>query len=289
MKVVQIPNGIQLEGVEHFNIDHTFLCGQCFRWDKNKDGSFEGVAFEKAIKITQSNNDIFIYNTNKRDFENIWLKYLDLDKDYSMIKAQLSKDEVMTAAIGYGWGIRILQQELWECLVSFIISSSNNIPRIKRIIASLCQLYGKPIKLGDKTHYTFPSADELSGITEQDLAPIKAGFRAKYIVDAVNKVNSGLIQLEQLKKLPLCEAKKSLMQINGVGPKVADCVLLFGCGRYGAFPVDVWIDRAMRGLYPCECEKACGIRELGENMYGDYCGLAQQYIFYYARENNMFK
>ncbi len=286
MKINEFDGGIELTEVSQFNLKQVFECGQCFRWRAMEDGSYLGVAKGKVLKLTAYNNNITILNTNLQEFFEIWQDYFDLDTDYAQYQKRLSSDEIMKKAIAGGEGIRILRQDTFEALISFIISASNNIPRIMKIVDSLCILYGDEIEFEGEKFYTFPTPEKLAGITVEDLAPIRAGFRSKYIVDAVNKVNSGEIDLSLLKTLPVEEAGKYLMQINGVGPKVADCVLIFGAGRLDVFPVDTWIDKAMKALYPRACE-GVKVRVAGQNLFGDICGLAQQYIFYYARETKM--
>lgn len=277
-----------MSDTECFNLNHIFDCGQCFRWIKQSDGSYTGVAKGKAVRITASDNNITIFNTNLQEFFEIWEDYFDLKTDYALYQKRLSGDKIMQKAISGGSGIRILRQDTFEALISFIISASNNIPRIMKIVDSLCSLFGDKVELEGKTYFTFPSVQKLQGITEEDLAPIKAGFRAKYIIDAVNKISDGTVCLEMLGTMPVSEARTRLMQINGVGPKVADCVLIFGVGRLDVFPVDTWIDKAMKMLYPEAC-RGVKVRTAGENLFGDICGLAQQYIFYYARENKLEK
>ena len=288
MKIKEFNGGIILEGAQSFNVNHIFDCGQCFRWIKQQDGSYIGVAKNKVVKVASSNNNITIFNTNLQEFFSVWEDYFDLKADYGQYMKRLSFDKTMEKAISGGNGIRILRQDTFEALISFIISASNNIPRIMKIVDSLCALYGEEIEFEGKTYYSFPDAEKLRGVTAEDLAPIRSGFRAKYIADAVEKVLNGTVQLEKLKDMPREEARKHLMQINGVGPMVADCVLIFGAGRLDVFPVDTWIDKAMKNLYPEAC-KGVNVRQAGENLFGDICGLAQQYIFYYARENKLEK
>lgn len=288
MKINEIEGGVELDDLTEFNLSHIFECGQCFRWKKQEDGSFVGVAKGRVLKLFEKNGKVTVLNTSKREFEEIWEDYFDLKTDYAAYQKRLSADPILKTAIGAGSGIRILRQDTFEALISFIISASNNIPRIMKIVDSLCRLYGDEIVYCGEKFYSFPSPEKLRGVTEEDLAPIRAGFRAKYIVDAVNKVLSGETELDRLSEMTALEAQKYLMRINGVGPKVADCVLIFGAGRLDVFPVDTWIDKAMKTLYP----KACAgvkVRRAGENLFGDICGLAQQYIFYYARENKLQK
>ena len=276
-----------LENLNSFNPVHTFDCGQCFRWNKNDDGSFTGVAHGRVIKVSYTNNNFTLYNTNLQEFNLIWSKYFDIDRDYDGIRESLAIDDTMRRATDCGSGIRILRQDTWETIVSFIISASNNIPRIKQIVESFCRLYGKKIYMDSKEYYTFPSPQDLFGIEEGDLAPIKSGFRAKYIVDAVKKANDKSLDFAALETEDITTARNMLLEVKGIGNKVADCILLFGCGRFDVFPVDTWIKKAMTALYPAEVEGVKNLAEAGEKLFGKYCGLAQQYLFYYARENKL--
>lgn len=270
-----------------FNLQHIFLCGQCFRWEENSDGSFTGIALDRVVKIKTSDKQITIFNTNLREYNEIWSKYFDISRDYGILKRSIAKDDIMRAAVEYGNGIRILRQDTWETIVSFIISASNNIPRIKNIISALCKLYGNKIEAFGSTYYSFPTPDILRGLTVEDLAPIRSGFRAKYIIDAVNAVFDGRLNISEFPAMTTSEIKKQLLTVNGIGNKVADCILLFGCGRFDVFPVDTWIKKAMHSLYPSECKQYGDIRLAGEKYFGESCGLAQQYLFYYARENKL--
>lgn len=275
-----------IHGVEHFNLTHTFMCGQCFRWYESENGSYTGIAYGKAVRMCLEGSTLTIYNTSLYDAEHIWADYLDLKRDYSAVKAMYRDDEHVFKAMEFGYGIHILNQDIFECLISFIISTQNQIPRIKKIVAELSRLYGKKCECMGETLYAFPTADELKDVKAEDLASLKAGYRADYIVDAVRKVRSGEINLEQIKNLPYAQAKKELMKIKGVGPKVADCVLLFSAGKSEAFPVDVWVQRTMRTLYMDEKATNRQIEEKAAEIFGKYAGFAQQYLFYYARENS---
>ena len=288
MQIKEIPGGVVLCDTERFNLSHVFDCGQCFRWIKQPDGSYTGVARGRVLKLCASDNNITIFNTNLQEFFEIWEDYFDLKTDYAGFQERLRIDKTMENAISAGEGIRILRQDTFEALISFIISASNNIPRIMKIVDSLCTLFSDEIEYDGKIYHTFPTPEKMQKLTVEDLAPIRSGFRAKYIVDAVKKVCDGSVNLEALKTMAASEARAHLMQINGVGPKVADCVLIFGAGRLDVFPVDPWIDKAMKTLYPEACN-GISVREAGETLFGDICGLAQQYIFYYARENKLEK
>jgi len=279
---------VVIKGLENFDLTHTFMCGQCFRWYENDDKTYSGIAYGKAVRMSFENDTLTIYNTSYEDVINIWIDYLDLKRDYSYIKSLYSNDKYVSKAMDFGYGIHILNQDIFECLISFIISTQNQIPRIKKIVAMLSQMYGKEIVLDGKKLYSFPTLDELKKVSIEDLEPLKAGYRAKYIIDAIEKISSGEVNLKTLHTLNYCDAKKELMKICGVGPKVADCVLLFSLRKTEAFPIDVWVQRTMRSLYLKENATNKEIQSKAKELFGDYAGFAQQYLFYYARENGGF-
>ncbi|MBR5218427.1 MAG: DNA-3-methyladenine glycosylase 2 family protein [Clostridia bacterium] len=259
---------------------HTFLCGQCFRWDEMPDGSFTGVAMGKVLNVSADKENIILRGTDKTEYNNIWLDYFDFGRDYINIKKLLSfKDEFLRSAISYGWGIHILKQDFFETLLSFIISANNNIPRIRGIIDALSRAYGEKISFDGKDYFAFPTPEQLYGIQEQDLAPFKMGYRAPYIASAVKHFSS--LDKEEIQNAPINDARRILRSIKGVGPKVADCILLFSFGRFEVFPTDVWVKRVMGELYGCPPDKATAH---GEALFGDLAGIAQQYLFYHRRE-----
>ncbi len=266
-----------------FDLDETLDCGQAFRWERiNKDSreavSMSGIEFDKAYKgyrlntpllISQrkagKNSDesqITLHNTSEGDFLGIWADYFDLETDYSALKKEFSSDDTMSSACKFAPGIRMLRQDKWEALCSFIISQNNNIPRIKGIISRLCKHYGG-----------FPSYDELAEESVESLAFLRAGFRAKYLIDAARKLSEGELDLDEISVMDLESARKLLMTIKGVGPKVAECALLYGMYRTDAFPVDVWIKRVMEEYYPSGLPDCVKGKE----------GIAQQYLFHYIR------
>ena len=263
-----MSNSLKVKNIVPFDLALTLDCGQAFRWKATDDGCFEGIAFGKYLKIKQENNDIIFLNSNKQDLENIWTSYFDFERDYANILKRARNTSPLNEITKDCGGIRILRQEPWEALCSFIISQNNNIPRIKGIIERLCENFGDKIEGG----YTFPSAQRLESLTVEDLSPLRAGFRAKYILSAA-KMCSESIDLNSLKDLPIEKAREVLMQIKGVGPKVADCTLLFGLGFINAFPVDVWMKRAMATLFDGKLPDG----------FDDCAGIIQQYIFQYAR------
>lgn len=252
------------------NLDFTLDCGQSFRWEK-KNSLWSAVAYGSKIEIEQKDkNTLIFYNTSEEDFENIWKIYFDLERDYPSIIARFADDAYLKKASEEYFGIRVLNQEPWEALCSFIISQNNNIPRIKGIIKRLCENFGE--NLGDG-FFTFPSAETLSCLTAEDLTPLRAGFRAKYIIDAAKKVTSGEIDFEEILKNDISFGRESLMKICGVGPKVAECCLLYGLRKPDAFPVDVWVKRIMAELYKDGLPR-CAYPEIG---------IAQQYLFHWRR------
>ena len=270
MKNISSENFILIPDVRDLDLEQTLDCGQSFRWEKQNDGSFSGVAFGKYVNISLDGTDMIIKNAAPED-EKIWRKYFDLELDYGKIRGDISKlHPVLEEAARYAPGIKILRQEPYEALCTFIISQNNNIKRIKGIVARLCESFGDEI---DEGVYTFPTAERLAELTPDDLAPLRAGFRNRYIIDSAKKVASGEVDLELCKTADYEAARAELMKITGVGVKVADCTLLFGMHRVEAFPVDVWMKRAMEKLFP----------GMSANDFGEYAGIAQQYIFHYSR------
>ncbi|MBE6774954.1 MAG: DNA-3-methyladenine glycosylase 2 family protein [Ruminococcaceae bacterium] len=270
MKIKEQENDIILENIECFDVELSLFCGQAFRWEKNEDGSFTGTVRGKVLNISQNGSSVILKNTTKEDFQNIWLDYFDLERDYADICKRFEDDIYLKKARDEYYGIRVLNQEPWEALCSFIISQNNNIPRISGIIKRLCESFGEKI---DENNYSFPSYERLKNVSTEDLGVLRAGFRAKYIADAVQKLNSEEISLEEIKEMPIEQARQELMKIKGVGAKVAECTLLYGFGRKEAFPVDVWVKRIMAELYPDGlplCIK-------------DVEGIAQQYLFHWRR------
>lgn len=272
--------------IKNFDPEAIFTCGQCFRWVKEKNGSYTGVAKNKVINVSSEGENVTFLNISESEFREVWEDYFDLKRDYETIIDVLSGNEVLKESVQFGKGIKILRQDFFECLISFIISANNNIPRIQKIINTLSRLYGEKITFNGMEYYSFPSPESLRNITEKDLEPLHAGYRAKYIVKAVNQFLSGEVDFERIKTMPEKEARESLMKISGVGPKVADCILLFAFGRFDVFPTDVWVKRVMGELFGAEEKKAC---EMGKEMFGEYAGIAQQYLFYKRRSDNQVK
>ena len=283
-----------IENQNSFELKDIFECGQCFRWNEQDDGSYIGVIKNGVIQVKKDKKQITFTGMCDGNLQEIVEEYFDLNRDYSKLKKDLSKkDKYLADAIKYGSGIRILNQDLFEMIISFIISANNNIPRIKKIINNLSQKCGKEIKYNGKTFYSFPTIDELIKLDLKELRDLGLGFRDKYIYNTVRKIKNNEVNLnkEYLDSLNTSDVKKELSKLDGVGPKVADCILLFSdLKRFDSFPIDVWVRRVMNDLYiknPDEKKvKKEEIEALAEEKFGDYKGLAQQYLFYWKRETN---
>jgi N-glycosylase/DNA lyase len=287
MKVNYRKNRVEVEGIsDDFEPEHIFECGQCFRWNKELDGSYTGVAKNKILNIEKKGEKIFFNNTSKKDFLEIWVDYFDLNRDYSIIKNHI-RDEKLDDIIEFGKGIRILDQDEWETLVSFIISANNRILMIKRVIENLSRKYGDYLGTykGNK-YYSFPTPEKLNLTTENEIRKMKTGFRAKYIKDAAEIVSNDEDWLYSLKGLTYDTALKEIKKIKGVGDKVGNCILLFSMNKYEAFPVDIWMKRIMGEIYGIK-GKPEDIRKKSEKIYGKYSGFAQQYLFYYASQGKL--
>lgn len=254
---------------DYFDLAQTLNCGQCFRFAEVEKDVFGGVALDKYLEFTLNQNKLTVFSNSEFSEEEI-LNFFDLNRNYTEINTILSADETLKNAIEYAGGIRILTQPKWETLCSFILSQNNNIKRITGIIDRLCQNFGSDLGNGK---YSFPSAERLAGLTVEDLEPLRSGFRAKYVLDAAKKVHSKEVDFDKIDSASIDEAREMLMAIQGVGPKVADCVLLFGFHKLDAFPKDVWIKKVMQEFYPD------GLPDYAVK----YGGIAQQYLFHYMR------
>ncbi|MFL0246445.1 DNA-3-methyladenine glycosylase family protein [Candidatus Clostridium stratigraminis] len=293
-RIENFENGVILKDIKNFELSHIFDCGQCFRWNRQENGNYIGIAYGKVIEVEKRDKDVLIYNTNEEEFYEIWQNYFDLERDYSNIKEILSKDSLLKVSVEFGHGIRLLQQEPFELVISFIISSNNRIPMIKKAIDNISRKFGNAILYKEQTYYSFPTLKQLSKATVTDLAACSTGFRAKYIADTVEKINeangneSGFeYDLNWIKAQNDDGCHEALQEFSGVGPKVADCIMLFSMGKYSAFPVDVWVKRAMQHFYLAPDVSLKKIREFARNKFGELSGFSQQYLFYYARENNI--
>ena len=281
-----------IKNVKSFNLTHIFECGQCFRWNKNEDESYTGVVRKNVINIKMINNDVYVNSYGEDDLRNLFNNYFDMNRDYEEIKAKLREiDNHMKQSISYGDGIRLLNQNLWETIISFIISANNNIPRIKGIIERISKRYGDKIDWDGVEYYTFPTSEQLSKASVEDLRNLGLGFRDVRVYETTQKILNKEIDLEKLHQEKDTEkVREELLTLPGVGPKVADCILLFSTlKRLTVFPIDVWVRRVMNDLYiHNEKEEKVDkklIMNVANEKFGDLCGIAQQYLFYWKREN----
>ena len=279
--------GIIIKDVENFELDHIFECGQCFRWNKQDNGNYIGVVYGKVIEVEKKDNDVKIYNINEDEFNKIWCDYFDLKRNYTAIKEKFEKDPLLKRSVKFGHGIRLLQQEPFELTISFIISSNNRIPMIKRAINNLSLKWGKAIEYKGQTYYAFPTHVDLEGASLEEIQSCGLGFRSKYVKDTVHRVHSGEVNLEFIKCQSDDVCHEELQKLSGIGPKVSDCIMLFSMQKYSAFPVDVWVKRAMQFFYLAPDVSLPKIRIFARDKFEDLAGFAQQYLFYYARENNI--
>ena len=260
----------------HFDLDKIFDCGQSFRFEKGDDNVWEGVAYGRVLRASQDDENVYL-NCTKDEFDALWRDYLGLDLDYDEVNADIMKHfgpGVMEAAIAAGDGIRILKQEPWETLCSFIISQNNNIPRIKALISAVCRSYGEKFEYDGKEYYAFPTPKALLAAGEEGLKALKTGFRAGYLISAAEHCTSGMDLCRIRDEYTYEQGLQELCTIKGVGPKVASCTLLFALDKKSAFPVDVWIKRTIDKYFD---------GHLDVSSLGDYPGIAQQYLFYYER------
>lgn len=281
-----------VENQESFKLEDIFDCGQCFRWNKQEDGSYIGVIKNAVIKVETIDNKIVFSGESEENFENTIKYYFDLNTNYSEYKNKLSIiDEYLNESIKFGEGIRILKQDLWECIISFIISANNNIPRIKKIIEKISETYGEKIEFDGKEYYKFPTPEALSKASVKDLRDLGVGFRDKRIYNTTKMIIEKHVDLEKIEKMENTNLmREELLKLDGVGPKVADCILLFSLKRLDVFPIDVWVRRVMNDLYiHNEDEEKVNKKELqklADEKFGDLSGLAQQYLFYWKRETS---
>lgn len=274
-----------------FELKDIFECGQCFRWNEQEDGSYTGVIKNGIINVKKEDETITFTGICDKNIEEVVNEYFDLKRDYEKIKEQLGNvDEYLKTSIQYGKGIRILNQDLWETIISFIISANNNIPRIKGIIERISQKYGNEIEWNGKKYYTFPTYEQLKDVTIQEYRNLGLGFRDIRLYETTQMILNKEVDLEKLKNNPNTqEVRNELLRLSGVGPKVADCILLFSdLKRFDVFPIDVWVRRVMNDLYIKEDDETkvskVKIEKLAEKKFGDLKGLAQQYLFYWRRE-----
>ena len=270
--VQQAGKDIVLGGVSYFDPAQTLDCGQAFRWASAGEGKFGGIAHGRRLDLELVDGNLTLKDVTLQEFDTTWKNYFDLGRSYGGLRNLFINYDTMTKALAFSPGLRLMRQDAWEILVSFILSQNSNIPRIKKMIELLCQNFGKALPCGG---FAFPTAETLAALAESDLDVVRSGYRAAYIIDAARRVASGTLDLKGIYARPTDAVRQALLDVHGVGPKVADCVLLFGFGRVECFPLDVWMKRVVAKLYPSGFPE-----ELQQ-----YAGIAQQFLFHYARSH----
>lgn len=289
MNITEKNNQLIIQNIRDFNLIHIFECGQCFRWNKEEDGSYTGVVNNKVINVEQHDSTVVFNNVTMTDLPMI-KDYFDLDTDYEEIKNKVNTDGIMAEAIKFGNGIRILNQNEWETMISFMISANNRIPMIKKVIENLSSCYGDFIEnYNSKDYYSFPSAEQLSVLSVEEIQACKAGFRSPRLKEAAERFLKEKNIIYNIKNTSYDEGLAYLKSYAGIGDKVANCILLFSMKQFDTFPVDVWVRRVMQTLYVDKNTKDADIQKFAENKFGKYSGYAQQYLFYYAREKGIGK
>ena len=281
----------KIENIKSFELADIFDCGQCFRWNKQEDGSYTGIFRKNVINVQKQKNTIIFKGICDGEIKEIVEDYFDLKRNYEEIKNKLSQiDENVKTSIEYGQGIRILNQDLWEMIISYIISANNNIPRIKGIIERLSKTYGQEIEWNGEKYYTFPTPEELKDVTVEDYRKLGTGFRDIRLYETVHMILDKKVNLEEMQNNSnTLEVREQLLTLSGVGPKVADCILLFSTlKRFEVFPIDVWVRRVMNDLYIKNTDETKvnkkEIEKLAHAKFGNLAGIAQQYLFYWKRE-----
>jgi N-glycosylase/DNA lyase len=278
------------------NLDVTLCCGQVFRWNK-KGNWWYGVAGSKAFKVRKVNTELDFENADAKFVRN----YFGLDDDLQKIGDSVGRDDHIRKALREFWGLRIIRQDPWECLISYICATYKNIPAIKHMLLSISRSFGEKIILDGMEFFTFPTIERLASATVKDLLACGLGYRATYVQETSKRIFENSFELESLRQLPYLQAKKKICSFAGVGPKVADCVLLFSLGKTEAFPVDRWIERVILNHYtkklPTELAQKLGQHEgltnsdyaklnmFGREYFGKYAGYAQEYLYHYERMN----
>lgn len=278
MRIIQLANNAVRVSEVEIDLCKTFTCGQCFRWYPDDDG-WTGIVRGQVLHAVQTPDGFILENTTPEQFTSLWADYFDLDKNYKKLIAPQRADPFIECCSNFGAGLRILHQEPFETILSFILSANNNIKRIEKIIETFCREFGSPIPYQDKILFAFPTPEQLANISLKQLQPLHAGYRDAYILDAIQKLQNPQL-IMRIASEPTAQAKKLLCGIKGIGPKVCDCILLFAFRRYEVFPKDVWIKRVVNEIYA---------NDFKESDLGDYAGIIQQYFFYYKRSGGNYE
>lgn len=272
--------------IKDLSLKNTFENGQCFRW-RPQDGGYTGVVDGRVLHILQEGSRFTFWGADEAYFKSVLVPYFDLERDYGLFGEIAEGDELLENALRYGKGMRILRQDAWEVLISFVISQNNHIARIRKLIEKICAACGTPITEQDQTFYAFPTSEQLVELTPARLREMGCGYRGEYIFQAARRVAAGEAVLAEIARRPYPQAKAALSAFTGIGPKVADCILLFGMGFVQAFPIDTWIRKVMQGKYLCRTAGEKEMQACAAEKFGSCAGILQQYLFYYARDHKI--
>lgn len=279
---------VRIGPIKDFDPVHTFLCGQCFRWNLLETGEWLGIAGARAIRLRWDGSFLMAFGTTPEDARLFWIPYLDLNGNYSAWKKELSaSDSIMAEAAGFGGGLRLLRQDPWEALITFLISQNNGIPRIRTIVDTLCRCFGNQVRFEGRNLHAFPIPMALTNLGACEMDVCRAGYRSAYLLKTSSQIKEGAVDLAHLSLLPYHEAREHLLSLHGVGVKVADCTLLFSGIHRSAFPVDRWVLRIMNALYPGSGTTTESIQRFAAERWGLLAGLAQEYLFHYARAKHI--
>lgn len=274
--------------IECFNLKYTLECGQCFRWKKIDVNEYIGVIQDRVIRIKQQGKCVYVWSNKKENLKEVVFHYFDFNTDYSVIEKNIAKiDKNIEESLKYSSGIHILNQPLFETIISYIISANNNIKRISRSVNDISKRFGKELEFEGEKYYLFPTLEELKDVTIDELLNDGTGFRARYIKKDIEYFLENDNFLEELKCMDTEQATKALSSLMGIGPKVADCIMLFALGKGEVFPVDVWVKRIMEKLYFKENTNLKEIKKYANEKFGDYAGIVQQHLFHNVREGNI--
>ena len=268
--------------INDFNLKDTITCGQIFRYDEENDGSYTVILSDRVINIKQDNDKIIVRSNKEDNLKEVIFNYFDLNYDYSSLNDFLLEiDSNNKEIIESSNGLKMINEPRFEVIISYILSSNNRVPQIKRALDNISKTYGKEVLFNNKTYYLFPSIDELSNCDINTLRECKTGFRDKYIYEFINKIKNNEFDINKIEKMDSMEALNYLKTINGIGDKVASCILLFGFHRFDVFPIDTWVKKYMKEKY--NLNSVLEIQKFMKNKYGNYSGLVIQYIFNYRR------
>lgn len=265
-----------------FNLENTLTCGQIFRFYKQIDNSYDVILDDRVINVIEKENKLYVISNDEDNLKEKIIEYFDLNTDYEKIgNILVNKDKKIESSVLFSKGLKIINQQPFETIIEYIISANNSVNSIANAINNISKKYGKKVIFKDKEYYLFPNYADLKDVSIEEYRECKVGFRDRYIYEMVQKLNNKEFKIEEIYNLNTEEALKYLMNNIGIGPKVASCILLFSYKRYDVFPIDTWVKKVMKERYNISTEEK--MRKFSKEIYGEYCGLAIQYLFNESR------